>query len=365
MRPFNGKDRLMIRKSTPLLVVTAAAVLVSGRAEAHFILDAPICWMSQDVRGGPQKNGPCAATGNTALGDPAGTPTKMVNAVPGQMITVSVTATVPHPGWYRIALVEGASSTQTLTSFPDPVAMAGTNCTPAIMTNPVWSTTQPVLADGLPAGSTAKTQQMGSQTFQVKVPAGAKCTAASPCALQVIMVMTDHPANDCYYHHCADVTFDGTSGGGGVSGAGGMSSVGGANGGGGTSSTGGASGTGGATGTGGAATTTGTGGETATGGTTSTGGSTSTGGVTSSGGASATGGTTSTGGSNASGGSNGSGGRDGSGGANGSGGASSGQTSQSSSGCAFAEGPGSGPVAAIGVGLILGLTAVRRRRHRR
>ncbi len=24
------------------------------------------------------------------------------------------------------------------------------------------------------------------------------------------MVMTDHPANDCYYHHCADITTDGS-----------------------------------------------------------------------------------------------------------------------------------------------------------
>jgi MYXO-CTERM domain-containing protein len=135
----------------------------------------------------------------------------MVTAVmPGQTLSVSVTSTIAHPGWWRIALHEGASSTQTLTTLPDPVPMAGTNCTPAIMMNPVWSPTQPVLADGLPAGSTVDTVQSGSKTFQVTIPQNANCSTAKPCSLQVIMVMTDHPPNNCYYHHCADIT---TSGG--------------------------------------------------------------------------------------------------------------------------------------------------------
>jgi hypothetical protein len=58
----------------------------------------------------------------------------------------------------------------------------------------------------LPAGSVASTNQSGSKTFQVTIPQNASCTTARPCTLQVIMVMTDHPANDCYYHHCADIT---------------------------------------------------------------------------------------------------------------------------------------------------------------
>jgi hypothetical protein len=135
-----------------------------------------------------------------------GTPTHAVTNVTTGQVSVSVTATIAHPGWYRIALAQGASSTQTLTTIPDPKAQAGTNCTPAIMTNPVWSPTQPVIADGLPAGSTPTTMQSGSKTFQVTIPPSANCSAAQPCTLQVIMVMTDHPANDCYYHHCADIT---------------------------------------------------------------------------------------------------------------------------------------------------------------
>jgi MYXO-CTERM domain-containing protein len=201
---------------SPVLAFGALGVMAPSSADAHFILDAPACWMSQDAVGGPQKTGPCAAVPNTSLGDAAGTPTHAVTVFQsGQTISVSVTATIAHPGWYRIALVEGASSTQTLTTLPDPQAQAGTNCTPAIMKSPVWSTTQPILADGLPAGSTASTVQSGNETFSVTIPASASCTSARPCSLQVIMVMTDHPVGDCYYHHCADISLGaaGTDGG--------------------------------------------------------------------------------------------------------------------------------------------------------
>jgi MYXO-CTERM domain-containing protein len=249
------------------LAVTISAgslfLLAPALAEAHFKLNSPACWLSQDSVGGPQKNGPCAAVPNTGLGDVAGTPTGMVSAFqPGQTVSVSVTATIAHPGWWRIALHQGASSTQTLTTIPDPQAQAGTNCTPAIIANPVWSPTQPVLADGLPAGSVATTSQTGTNTFQVTIPQNASCTSASPCTLQVIMVMTDHPANDCYYHHCADLAAAGAgtggatgAGTGGVTGAGiggtTGTGIGGATGGGTGGATGGGTGTGGANGNGG------------------------------------------------------------------------------------------------------------------
>jgi MYXO-CTERM domain-containing protein len=191
----------------PLLAFGAVGVLVPSPADAHFKIDAPPSWMSQDTVGGPQKTGPCGAVPNTGLGDTAGTPTNTVSVVQsGQPISVSVTVTVPHPGWFRFALAEGASSTQTLATIADPQAQTGTNCTPAILANPIWSPTQPIIADGLPAGSTAGTVQSGNQTFSVTIPESASCTGAQPCTLQVIMVMTDHPAGDCYYHHCADIS---------------------------------------------------------------------------------------------------------------------------------------------------------------
>src|SRR5580698_1171663 len=202
MRSLCIRNNRILSVLSPVLAFGALGVLTPSSADAHFILNAPACWMSQDAVGGPQKTGPCAAVPNTSLGDTAGTPTHAVAVFQsGQTISVSVTATIAHPGWWRIALVEGASSTQTLTTLPDPQAQAGTNCTPAIMKSPVWSTTQPILADGLPAGSTASTVQSGNETFSVTIPASASCTSAKPCALQVIMVMTDHPVGDCYYHH--------------------------------------------------------------------------------------------------------------------------------------------------------------------
>jgi MYXO-CTERM domain-containing protein len=215
MLSLNARRVRTARTIASCLFVGATIVFTPFVAEAHFRLDAPASWMSQDSVGGPQKNGPCAATANPTLdGNPPVIPSGAITVFqPGQTVSVSITATIGHPGWYRIALMEGASSTQSLTTIPDPKAQTGTNCTPAIMTNPVWSTTQPVIADGLPAGSTANTQQTGSQTFRVTIPQNANCTNARPCTLQVIMVMTDHPANDCYYHHCADIVVGGSDGG--------------------------------------------------------------------------------------------------------------------------------------------------------
>src|SRR5262252_36587 len=213
MLRLNAKNCGHMSNLGPFLVIVASAVLVTSSANAHFRLTAPACWLSQDTNGSPQKDGPCAAFPNDAGLEPPipGTRSNIVsNFQPGQMVTVSVTATISHPGWYRVALAEGPSSSQTLTSIPDPAQTQGT-CKPTIMTNPVWSPTQPVIADGLPAGSGINTLQSGSQNFQVRIPANANCTA-QPCTLQVIMVMTDHPANDCYYHHCADITVGGDAG---------------------------------------------------------------------------------------------------------------------------------------------------------
>jgi hypothetical protein len=314
-------------------------LLAPARATAHFKITDPTkppqpatvqSWMSQDLMGGPQKNGPCGAIPNIALGDSQGTP--VPNAVTvvqaGQKVTIPITITIAHPGWFRIALYQGPSSGQTLTTLPDPKAQAGTNCTPAIMANPVWSPTQPVLADGLPAGSTASTNQSGTKKFQVTIPSSASCSTAQPCTLQAIMVMTDHPVGDCYYHHCADVAVEsgatgGTTGTGGSNVGTGGSSVG----------TGGSSvGTGGATGTGGV---TGSGGGGATGGSVGAGGA-------GTGGSHGTGGGAETGGSGASA-SGGAGGSNVSGGTSGTGGQPGGTTT--GSGGSAEVGPGAVPPA--------------------
>ena len=338
----------------PWLAFGAIGVLTPSSAHAHFKLNAPASWMSQDSVGGPQKNGPCAAVPNTALGDSAGTPTNAVTVLQsGQPVSVSVTVTVAHPGWFRIALAEGASSTQTLATLADPQAQTGTNCTPAIMKNPVWSTTQPTIADGLPAGSTASTQQAGNQTFEITIPQSASCTGPQPCTLQVIMVMTDHPANDCYYHHCANISIGSTADAGGDSASpdafvakdalGGVRDTSGASGSGG--SKGGIGGAGG-NGTGGL---TGAGGNEGAGGVTGSGGSTATGGLTGSGGSAGTGGSAGSGGATGKGGSIGAGGLTGSGGSAGSGGSVAAGGTTGGGGSAVAGGlAGSGGSAGLG-----------------
>jgi hypothetical protein len=217
----------MHKLSLAVASVSAGLLLslwLPGAAHAHFMLVSPPSWWSQLSDGSPQKTAPCGdeATAGTAA-------TGMVTVYqPGQSVSVTVTATIAHPGWWRISLREGAASTQTGSNFPDPATLgaAGTalECTPAFIDNPVWSPTQPVLADklGLPAGSTSTTTfQSGTQTFQVTIPPGAQCSSASPCTLQVVMFMTDHSAGNCNYHHCADLAAGTSAGGQGGAGAGG------------------------------------------------------------------------------------------------------------------------------------------------
>ena len=319
MRSFDGKRASYLRDLVPTVLAGAIVLLAPVPATAHFMITAPATppqpatvqsWMSEDSVGGPQKNGPCAATPNTSLGDSAGTPTNAITVIqPGQKVTIPITITVGHPGWFRVSLHQGPSSGQTLTTLPDPVAQSGTSCTPAMISNPVWSPTQPVLADDLPAGSTASTQQTGTKSFQVTIPSNASCSSAQPCTLQVVMIMTDHPATDCYYHHCADIAIASAAGTGGTSGSGGATGAGGrgaggngaaGNGSGGSSSSGGSPGAGGTAtgadpGTGGIIATGGSGAE-ATGGAAGSNGSSGTGGMNGTGGQSG-GATTETGGS--------------------------------------------------------------------
>ena len=80
------------------LVTCAIGALAPSVAHAHFTLDAPPSWMSQDALGSPQKQSPC---GNES----GGTATGMVTAFqPGQKITLKWTEIIAHDGWFRIAL---------------------------------------------------------------------------------------------------------------------------------------------------------------------------------------------------------------------------------------------------------------------
>jgi hypothetical protein len=338
----------MARLSVVLAVsIGGLGLFATVPAQAHFQLVSPTSWWTQATDGSPQKMAPCGnegASGTAASG-------VVTKVQPGQTIPVQVMATIAHPGWYRISLKQGAASTQNATAFPDPPTLGGAGtaqqCTPAFIDNPVWSPTQPVLADklGLPAGSTSTTTtQSGTKTFNVTVPSNATCTSAAPCTLQVLMFMTDHTSGSCNYHHCADIAVDSGSGSGGAGGA--VAATGGTSGGG----TGGA----GAGGVSGAA-----GGHPGAGGATGAAGSPGAGGAIGAAGSSGSGGAT----ASAAGGS----GNPGTGGAvSGAGGSGAGTgtgSNDNNGGCAVAGRATS--ATAVGVGFVLAMAVLLRRRRSR
>jgi hypothetical protein len=169
-------------------VVFAGSVLLFGAdARAHFALQAPACWMSQDAVGTPLKMAPCGDEGGgTATG-------KVTTFQEGQMITVTINETVFHPGHYRISLA--TTDRSQLPAEPVPTAQCGSV---TVQNPPVF----PVLADGLFTHTTAFT---APQTVQIKLPDNVTCTH---CTLQVIQFMsnqTPNPTGGCFYHHCADL----------------------------------------------------------------------------------------------------------------------------------------------------------------
>ena len=180
-----------LNRAATISVGSLSLLLAPALAEAHFQLVAPTNWWTQDLsaasQGGPQKTPPCGSPSEVAT-----TATGVVNVYQsGQPVTITVRSTIAHPGWWRISLREGAASTQTATSFPDPPEMGAPNsalqCTPAFIDNPVWSATQPVIADklGIPANNPTSTTtvQSGTQNYQVMIPAAAHCSRSPFAAL--------------------------------------------------------------------------------------------------------------------------------------------------------------------------------------
>jgi hypothetical protein len=192
MRPTHSRQRLRLVLAATAL---AAIVLTAATGHAHFVLEAPACWMSQDGSGSPQKQGPCGDEGG-------GTPTGVVTAFrTGQVITVTIDEKVFHPGHYRIAL--SVNNRSELPAEP-PVTAGSTPCGSVPIANPPVF---PVLADGVFPHTMPFTTP---QTTQVTLPPNVTCTK---CTLQVIEFMSDHPLNipgGCFYHHCADISIQST-----------------------------------------------------------------------------------------------------------------------------------------------------------
>jgi hypothetical protein len=177
----------IMRQRAWWISIASGILLFGADARAHFALQAPACWMSQDAVGTPLKMAPCGDEGG-------GTPTgKVTTFQEGQMITVTINETIFHPGHYRIALA--TTDRSQLPPEPVPTAQCGSV---AVQNPPVF----PVLADGVFTHTTAFT---APQTIQIKLPDNVTCTH---CTLQVIQFMsnqTPNPTGGCFYHHCADL----------------------------------------------------------------------------------------------------------------------------------------------------------------
>jgi hypothetical protein len=182
-----------------LVLACSIGVFLPHTAQAHFILQAPASWMSQDSLGLPEKLGPCGDEGG-------GTPTGTITAfAPGQTITVTINEVIFHPGHYRIALAPNDPSE--LPAEP-PVDAGALACG----TSPVESpAVYPVLADGVFEHTAPFTSP---QSVQVTLPTNVTC---SNCTLQIIEFMSDHGLNNpggCFYHHCANISIGASDGGG-------------------------------------------------------------------------------------------------------------------------------------------------------
>ncbi len=177
-------------------LLLASLLLVSRPSEAHFVLQSPPSWMSQDALGSPQKLGPC---GDEDDGTTLATPTGTVTAYQvGDTITVTVNETIFHPGHYRIAL--SVNDRSELPPEPAVDAGGGYPCGTAVIEDPPVF---PVLADNV-FPHTAPFS--GPQTTTVTLPPNVTC---SHCTLQIIEFMSDHGLNNpggCFYHHCADIS---------------------------------------------------------------------------------------------------------------------------------------------------------------
>jgi MYXO-CTERM domain-containing protein len=184
-----------------VLAIGMIGAVTPGVAQAHFTLDAPMSWMSQDVVGGPQKQSPCGDEGGgTATG--AVTPFQA-----GETITIQWTEVVPHDGWFRIAL--SYNDRADLMDPPYELNAAGNSVDAGIENPPV----APVLVDGLFPHTAASIRTPKSYSYDLTLPT----TPCDKCTLQVIQIMLNHPNNRPYgytYHHCADISIQGGEEGG-------------------------------------------------------------------------------------------------------------------------------------------------------
>jgi hypothetical protein len=178
-------------------------------ASAHFKLLKPASWLNEDSTGGPQKGSPCGPGNSGLLGDdvqPVPTSGMVTEFHAGDMIEVELNETIPHPGYFRIALAKNRSE------FTIPPVDNAMSCALDLDKVPTGAHDN-ILADGLwkePNQPSAR-----HLTTMVKLP-NEPC---DKCTIQVVQVMKDHGLNSCYYYHCADIKILPAGGATGAAGA--------------------------------------------------------------------------------------------------------------------------------------------------
>lgn len=169
-------------------VVLALSFVAASTARAHFILLEPASYVDQDqaefAGGAPQKGGPCGPGGNDDV-QPVPENGKVTTVRAGDVLTVKWQTTVPHLGYFRIALAEDR------TDFVDPVFDDPVQCS-YDMASVKSGAHGNVLMDGIDFAATEQA---------VTIPD----MPCEQCTLQIMQVMKDHGPPECIYYHCADL----------------------------------------------------------------------------------------------------------------------------------------------------------------
>lgn len=192
------------------LSLLVTGYLGAAPARAHFVLQSPAAAHEQGPLGDPQKAPPCGDNGSAVA-------TGALTAYQaGDVVTITIDETIFHPGHYRIAL-----AMNDISELPaEPIVTPNnTDCgTVPIMSPPVF----PVLADGVFPHDAPFDQP---QSIDITLPD----VSCDNCTLQVIQFMSNHGLNNpggCFYHHCANISVQGSAATTGAEGTGGEGTAG-------------------------------------------------------------------------------------------------------------------------------------------
>src|SRR5690606_22403017 len=98
--PSRSSRSMQMRSSLPVVISLIGMAILPQQAPAHFVLETPASWMTQNRLGDPQKPAPCGVASATP-----GTPSNIVTKVMGgQKLHLKVNEVIYHPGHYRVAL---------------------------------------------------------------------------------------------------------------------------------------------------------------------------------------------------------------------------------------------------------------------